>query len=113
MQHLLGIDDKMRQAQEANPRQANALSVKLELQADCLAGIWGHSTEQRNILEQGDVEQALNAAAAVGDDRIQKQATGRVNPETWTHGSSEQRVYWFKRGMDTGDVNNCDTFAAR
>ena len=113
VQKIVGIESRAHAAMENDPSRAHDLSVRLELQADCYAGIWGHSTEQRNILEQGDVEQALNAAAAVGDDRIQKQATGRVNPETWTHGSSEQRVYWFKRGMDTGDVNNCDTFAAR
>jgi predicted metalloprotease len=110
VQHLLGIDDKMRQAQEARPSSGNELSVRLELQADCFAGVWGHSTEQRNILESGDVEEALNAAAAVGDDRIQKQATGAVNPETWTHGSAKQRVSWFRTGFDSGDVESCNTF---
>jgi uncharacterized protein len=85
----------------------------MELQADCFAGIWGHSTQQRQILEEGDVEEALNAASAVGDDRIQKQATGRVNPETWTHGSAKDRAAWFRRGFETGNIDNCDTFASR
>jgi len=113
VQKLLGISDQVERAQQNDPRHAKELSVKLELQADCLAGVWGHAAQQRNILDPGDLDDGLRAAAAVGDDRIQKQATGQVHPETWTHGSSEQRVYWFKRGMDTGDVNNCDTFAAR
>ena len=113
VQHLLGISDQVRRAQESNPDRANDLSVRLELQADCLAGVWAHSTSQRDILDQGDVEEALGAAAAVGDDRIQKQATGGVQPETWTHGSSEQRMHWFQQGFQTGDVNRCDTFEAR
>jgi predicted metalloprotease len=87
------------------------LSVRFELQADCLAGIWGHSTAQRDILQQGDVEEGLNAAAAIGDDRIQRMSTGRVSPESFTHGSSEQRVGWFRRGLERGDVEACDTFA--
>jgi len=91
--------------------------VKLELQADCFAGIWAHSVKQRSTadspiaIDENDVESALTAAAAVGDDRIQKQSTGSVNPETWTHGSSKQRVQWFRTGMDSGDINRCDTFA--
>jgi len=112
VQHLAGIEDKVRLAQERSPSQANALSVKLELQADCLAGVWGHSTQQRNILEQGDVESGLGAAAAVGDDRLQRQSGGGVNPETWTHGSSRQRVDWFKRGFDAGNFESCNTFGA-
>jgi predicted metalloprotease len=112
VQNLLGISGKVERAQRQNPDEANALSVKLELQADCLAGVWGHSTQQRNILEAGDVEEALNAASAVGDDRIQKQATGRVNQETWTHGSAQQRSHWFKTGFDTGSIQSCDTFGA-
>ena len=111
VQHLLGIDAKMRQAQAGRPDVANALSVRLELQADCLAGVWGHSTSQRNILEDGDVEEGLRAAAAIGDDRIQKQSQGYVVPESFTHGSSKQRVEWFRRGLETGDRAACDTFA--
>ena len=85
----------------------------MELQADCYAGVWGHSTQQRNILESGEVKEGLDAAAAIGDDRIQRQSRGTVNPESFTHGSSQQRVQWFRRGFDTGDVNACDTFATR
>jgi predicted metalloprotease len=98
--------------QQRRPDAANQLSVLLELQADCFAGIWAHSTEQRDILERGDVEEGIGAAAAVGDDRIQKQAGARVNPETWTHGSSQQRVEWFQRGMQGGKVADCNTFAS-
>jgi predicted metalloprotease len=113
VQNLLGIAEKVHQAQRAHPEQANALSVRLELQADCLAGVWGHSTGQRDILVAGDLESGLAAAAAVGDDRLQKQATGRVNPESWTHGASAQRVSWFKRGMAAGRMADCNTFEAR
>jgi predicted metalloprotease len=113
VQNLLGIDAKVRQMQARDPSSANELSVRLELQADCLAGVWGYSTEQRNILEQGDVESGLAAAAAVGDDRIQRQASGRVTPERWTHGSSAQRVAWFRKGLSTGRVDACDTFTSR
>jgi len=113
VQNLLGIDGKVRSLQSDNPSEANELSVRLELQADCFAGVWGHSTEQRQILEQGDVEAGLAAAAAVGDDRLQRQAGGRVNPESWTHGSSEQRVTWFRRGLSSGNPNVCDSFAGR
>ena len=113
VQHLLGIDAQARRRQQANPEMANAVSVRLELQADCLAGVWGHSTEQRRILEQGDIEEGLNAAASVGDDRIQRSTTGRVNTETFTHGSAAQRSAWFRRGLSTGSVESCDTFADR
>lgn len=111
VQNLLGVDAKVRQLQSQEPSRENDLSVRLELQADCLAGVWGHSTAQRDILETGDVESGLNAAAAIGDDRLQRQAGRRVNPESWTHGSSEQRVAWFKRGLSSGDMNQCNTFA--
>ena len=88
----------------SDPGERNQLSVKLELQADCLAGVWAHSTQERKLLEQGDVESAMNAAAAVGDDRLQKMSTGRVRPESFTHGSSAQRTQWFSRGMQQGSV---------
>lgn len=110
VQHLLGLTDRVRAGQEHRPASANALSVRLELQADCLAGVWAHSTSERRLLEEGDVEEALGAASAVGDDRIQKQAGGRVSPETWTHGSARQRAGWFHRGLETGRVEACDTF---
>jgi len=110
VQDLLGIEARVRRAQQQNPAQQNHLSVRMELQADCLAGVWGHSTAGRNILEPGDLESGLTAAAAVGDDRLQKQATGRVNPERWTHGSSAERVAWFKRGFASGRIDDCDTF---
>ena len=110
VQDLLGTDQKIAEARRSNPGMANRLSVLTELQADCYAGIWGHSTQQRNIVDTTDVEQGLNAAAAIGDDRLQKMATGRVMPDRFTHGSSAQRVQWFKRGLDTGDLRACDTF---
>jgi predicted metalloprotease len=113
VQNQLGISRKVEIAQQENPDSAKALSVRLELQADCLAGVWGHSTQQRNILEAGDVDEALNAAASVGDDRIQKQTTGRVNPESWTHGSAAERSRWFKAGFDSGKIESCDTFNSR
>ena len=110
VQRLRGIEGQVRQLQQSRPGQANALSVRLELQADCYAGIWGHSTAQRDILEQGDVESALNAAASIGDDRIQRMSGRAVHPESFTHGSSQDRVAWFKRGLDSGDLSACDTF---
>ncbi|MBI4742594.1 MAG: neutral zinc metallopeptidase [Betaproteobacteria bacterium] len=114
VQNLLGISDKVHKAQQrAGKTQANALSVKLELQADCFAGVWGHRADNmKHIIEPGDVEQALTAASAIGDDRLQKQARGQIVPESFTHGSSEQRMRWFKRGMDSGDLRQCDTFQA-
>jgi hypothetical protein len=110
LQHVLGIEPAVRRAMEQRPELRNELSVRLELQADCLAGVWGHSTAQRNILEQGDIEEGLRAAAAIGDDRIQRQTQGWVAPESFTHGSSAQRVEWFRRGLETGDIDACDTF---
>jgi predicted metalloprotease len=111
VQNLLGISDEVGRQQQANPDQANDLSVRLELQADCLAGVWGYTTQERGILHPGDLQEGLDAAAAVGDDRIQKQATGTTNPETWTHGSSEQRQEWFSKGFETGDPDACNTFS--
>ena len=111
VQNITGIFAQVDRARRADPGQANQLSIRTELQADCLAGVWGHSTYERGLLESGDLEEGLAAAAAVGDDRIQSQVTGQVNPETWTHGSSEQRTKWFRRGFDSGDPASCDTFS--
>jgi len=112
VQNLLGISDKVHSLQQgADKVTANNLSVRLELQADCLAGIWAyHADRSRNIVESGDIEAALRAASSIGDDRIQKQSQGYVVPESFTHGSSEQRVRWFKRGIETGDFAQCNTF---
>jgi len=110
IQNLLGIEPKVRSLRSQNPGAGNALSVRVELQADCFAGVWAHSTQQRNLLESGDVQSALDAAAAVGDDRLQRMARGRVSPESFTHGSSGQRMEWFQRGMDQGTVEACNTF---
>ena len=110
VQTLLGTNAEVQRASRADPDRANELSIRLELQADCLAGVWAHSTGRRDILERGDVEEGIAAASAVGDDRIQKQATGATNPETWTHGSSRQRVAWFQRGLGNGQLADCDTF---
>jgi uncharacterized protein len=111
VQTLTGITGQVQRAIAEGAANPNALSVRQELQADCLAGVWSYSTYERRLLERGDLEEALRAAAAVGDDRIQKQTTGRVDPETWTHGSSEQRRTWFLKGFDSGDPNACDTFS--
>lgn len=111
VQHLMGTDARVRQLQESNPSEANQLSVLLELQADCYAGVWAHSTEQRQKLEPGDVDEALGAAAAVGDDRIQKRITGRINVDSFTHGSATQRSSAFKRGFESGDPGSCDTLS--
>lgn len=110
VQNLLGIERQVRAQQQRNPGAAKDLSVRMELQADCFAGVWGHSTGQRQILEQGDVEEGLNAAAAIGDDRLQRQSGGRVSPESFTHGSSAQRVEWFRRGLSDGRIESCNTF---
>jgi predicted metalloprotease len=114
VQTLTGISERnMAARQRAGGVEANVLSVRQELQADCFAGIWAHNADRsRQLLEQGDIEEGLNAAAAIGDDRLQQQARGYVAPESFTHGSSEQRVRWFKRGYETGSVQSCDTFAA-
>jgi predicted metalloprotease len=111
VQHVLGIDEQVRRVQEQRPDMQNPLSVRMELQADCFAGVWGHATQQRDILEAGDLEDALNAASAIGDDRIQQRMGGGVQPESFTHGSSQQRVQWFRRGFEGGDPATCDTFA--
>jgi uncharacterized protein len=97
--------------QERNPRQANSISVALELQADCFAGVWGNSTAQRKIIDSADVDAALSAAAAVGDDRIQKMSRGRVSPENFTHGAAAQRTAWFERGLNSGKIAACNTFS--
>lgn len=110
VQKLLGIEGKVHQMQESNSREANPLSVKLELQADCFAGVWAHSTQQRGLLEKGDVQSALGAAAAVGDDRLQKMSTGHISPESFTHGTSQQRMHWFSAGLEQGTVAACNTF---
>jgi hypothetical protein len=110
VQKLLGIEGKVRAAQQQNPQSGNQLSVRLELQADCFAGVWGHSTQQRNLLDPGDIDSGLKAAAAVGDDRLQRMSRGTVNPETFTHGSSAQRTEWFQRGFQDGTIAACNTF---
>lgn len=112
VQNLLGISDKVHRAEEnaRSQEEVNALSVRLELQADCFAGVW--AKHAKNPLEDGDVDEGLNAAAAVGDDRLQKQAGGTVSPESWTHGSSQMRSTWFRKGLQSGSINSCDTFAS-
>jgi uncharacterized protein len=112
VQNVLGVGDQVREQQAARPSERNALSVRLELMADCFAGVWAHSTQQRRLLEAGDVESALGAAAAIGDDRLQRMGRGTVSPDSFTHGSSEQRVAWFRRGYEGGRPSDCDTFAA-
>jgi predicted metalloprotease len=114
VQNLLGISEQVRAAQRGlGTAQANALSVKLELQADCFAGVWGnHADRTRHVLEAGDIEEALTAASAIGDDRLQKEGQGYVVPDAFTHGTSRQRVEWFKRGIEHGDIASCDTFAS-
>jgi uncharacterized protein len=111
VQHVLGTAPRVRELQETRPELGQELSVRLELQADCYAGVWGNSTDQRQILDQGDVDEGLNAAAAVGDDRIQAASGGMVSPESFTHGTSAQRASWFKRGFASGNPESCDTFA--
>lgn len=113
VQNLLGVLSQVQQQQQATGSQeaANDLSVRLELQADCFAGVWANSIRDEGVFLPGEINEALDAAAAVGDDRIQQAATGQINPERWTHGSSEQRVQWFNTGFETGDPAACDTFA--
>ena len=118
VQRLTGTEGRARSLQQARPGSRNAISVQLELQADCYAGVWGHAAsaprraaQGKVELEKGDVEQGLNAAAAIGDDRLQKMTTGRVQPESFTHGTSAQRVEWFRRGLDSGNPDSCNTFA--
>lgn len=110
VQHLMGTDNQVRQAQQSNPGEANPLSVRMELQADCYAGVWASSTQKRKILEPGDVDEAMSAAAAVGDDRILAKSGRSVNVDSFTHGSAAQRTEWFKRGYDAGDPSSCNTF---
>jgi len=110
VQNVMGTESAMRRAREARPDQQNALSVALELQADCYAGVWAHDAAQRGDLEAGDMEEGLGAASAVGDDRMQQQAQGEVRPESFTHGSSAQRMRWFKAGFERGTPSACDTF---
>ena len=115
VQQLLGTSDKVTQLQQRarSEAQANDLSVRLELQADCYAGVWGFYAKQRNILDPGDLEEALNAASAIGDDRLQREAGAGVVPDSFTHGSSAQRMRWFRAGFDSGDLRRCDTFSTR
>jgi predicted metalloprotease len=112
VQHQLGIDQQVQKMQRRLPQaQANQLSVRLELQADCFAGVWAHRTAtQRQTLEEGDIEEAINAAGRIGDDTLQRQSTGRVRPDSFTHGTSAQRQRWFTKGLQSGDMNQCDTF---
>ena len=114
VQNLLGLAEESRRSMRtASPAEANALSVRMELQADCLAGVWGyHAKHERQLIEAGDFEEGLRAAAAIGDDRLQRMSKGHVQPESWTHGSSEQRMTWLRRGLDSGDLKNCNTLSA-
>ena len=114
VQNLLGILPEATRRQQALPEaEANAISVQVELQADCFAGVWAHHAQRlRNVLESGDVDEALGAASAIGDDRLQREARGRVTPDAFTHGTSKQRVQWFRTGLDQGSVAACDTFSA-
>ncbi|NLV56843.1 MAG: hypothetical protein GXY13_14680 [Acidimicrobiales bacterium] len=111
VQNVLGVSDEVRRMQRNDPSRENEYSIRLELQADCYAGVWARSAYTRDMLDPGDIDEALAAAAAVGDDRIQMQATGRVDPESWNHGSSEQRQRWFDEGYDSGRAGDCDTFS--
>ena len=111
IQQELGTEEEVRQRSDSDPDDANELSIRLELQADCYAGLWGRSAYDEGLLESGDLEEGITAAEAVGDDRIQEQTQGRIDPESWTHGSSEQRQTWFRKGYDSGELGSCDTFS--
>jgi predicted metalloprotease len=113
VQNVLGISERVHRSARSEQQGPAGLSVRLELQADCFAGVWANATRHRNLLEKGDVEEGLGAAAAIGDDRLQRSATGTVEPESWTHGSSQQRVQWFTRGYEQGTLEACDTFNDR
>ena len=114
IQNVLGTSDQVRKLQQRSPSQANPLSVRLELQADCYAGVWAHhANREQTLLEPGDVAEGLAAAAAIGDDTLQRNAGRGVSPDAFTHGSATQRVRWFRRGIEAGDMKQCDTFAAR
>jgi len=113
VQKIIDVENKVWRLRESSPEAANRLSVSMELQADCFAGVWAHSTQQRGLLEQGDVESALRAAAAVGDDHIQQMTRGRVQPETFTHGTSQQRMSWFNKGLSSGSIAACDKFSGQ
>jgi predicted metalloprotease len=112
LQNQLGVTDKVERAPLASQKGESGLSVRTELQADCFAGVWAQSANKRNLLDPGDIDEATRAAAAVGDDRLQKEATGSVQPERWTHGSSEERRQWFMKGYQSGSINDCNTFDA-
>jgi predicted metalloprotease len=113
VQDVMGIERKVRAAQQRNPQARNRLSVAMELQADCYAGVWAHSSAKRKNVDQADVRSGLQAAAAVGDDRLQKMSRGYVTPDSFTHGSSQQRVFWFNRGFESGQMEDCNTFGGR
>ena len=112
IQRITGIEERVRGAQRGDRASANDLSVRMELQADCFAGVWGHHAAKRDVLEPGDIEEGLRAAAAIGDDRIQEMAGRGVHPESFTHGTSEQRTQWLRQGLQSGDPEQCDTFRA-
>jgi uncharacterized protein len=112
LQNVLGIESRVREEQRRNPSLRNSLSVKMELQADCMAGVWARSAQERKLLDAGDLEAGLRAAAAVGDDRLQQRSSGRVSPESFTHGTSAQRSHWFRQGLEGGRLDSCDTFSA-
>ncbi len=113
IQNITGTNARVHAEKQRDPANANTWAIRMELQADCLAGVWAHGTKQRDLLQRGDLKEGLEAASAIGDDTLQRKATGHVQPESWTHGSSDQRVRWFKKGYDSGDFAACDTFSAK